>query len=657
MDEVTELQPVGAAQSARPTTHPLDPLTPEEIRAVVAGVRADPGFASGIQFETIELMEPPKAEVRAWRPGLPFARRARSSVFRAPAGTLWRLVVALPDGAVLSRREVPGARPMIQLEQFLAIEGIVRAHPGFIAACARRGITDMEKVCVDPWSAGSLGRADEEGLHLAHTFCWLRLRENENFYAHPIEGLNAVVDLFRGEVLRVDDYGVQPIPMAEFNYESQFRTTFRAGLKPLDVMQPEGASFTLAGHQLRWDQWSLVVGFNAREGLTLHDIRYDGRPVVYRASLAEMVVPYGTPERGHARKNVFDIGEYGLGKLANSLKLGCDCLGHIAYLDAHLNTMTGEVMTIANAICIHEEDAGILWKHWDFRTDRAEVRRGRRLVVSCICTVGNYEYANYWYFRQDGMIEFEMKATGIINTAACPPGQPSKYGAEVAPGVEGHIHQHAFCARLDMAIDGDSNSIVECNTYAEPAGPENPYGNAFYVAETLLETEQAAARRANQETMRYWKVINRERTNHVGRPVGYRLEPSQVLTPFVRADSPAGRRSTFMQNHLWVTAFDPEERYPAGEYMNHSDGSGGLSDFIGKDRPIADADIVLWHVFGLHHLPRTEDFPVQPCITTGFRLMPSGFFDQNPGIDLPPATNAASRRAGESCCHAGHSEG
>lgn len=655
MDEQSDVMPLSAAQSAvPPPTHPLEPLTPAEFLAAVAGIRADARYGAGIMFETIELYEPDKASVRAWTPGRPVPRRARANVFRLPDGRLWRLVVELPAGTVVSAREVPGARPMIQLEQFLAIEGIVRAHPDFQAACARRGITDMSKVCVDPWSAGSIGRADEAGLHLAHTFCWLRLREDENFYAHPIEGINAVVDLLRGEVVRVDDYGAVPVPMAEYNYAAQFRDGFRAPLKPLDVVQREGASFTLAGHCLTWDKWSLVVGFNAREALTLHDIRYDGRPVVYRASLAEMVVPYGTPDRGHPRKNVFDIGEYGLGKLANSLRLGCDCLGNIAYLDAHLNTMTGEVMTIEKAICIHEEDAGILWKHWDFRTDRAEVRRGRRLVVSCICTVGNYEYANYWYFRQDGAIEFEMKATGIINTAACPPGAPSKYGAEVAPGIEGHIHQHAFCARLDMAVDGDANSFVECNTHAETPGPANPYGNAFYVAETLLETERAAARRANQETMRYWKVVNRAHTNHVGRPVGYRLEPGQVLTPYFAPDSPSGHRSSFVQNHIWVTAFDPEERYPGGEYMNHSDGRGGLPDFVAQDRPIVDADIVLWHVFGLHHLPRTEDFPVQPCISTGFKLMPSGFFDQNPGIDLPPETNVASVLAGDTCCHAGH---
>ena len=375
--------------------HPLTPLDAAEIQHVVAIIRADAAFGPDYLFEVIELKEPSPAALAAYRAGQPCPREARANIFLADAPGVWRLSLSLADNLVTAKSFHPDARPMIQLEQFIQIEDIVRAHPDFIAACAKRGVTDMSKVCVDPWSAGNFGVKGEEGGYLSHTFCWLRLYENENFYAHPIEGINAVVDIKAGKVIRVDDYGVLPIPMAEFNYEAQFREDFRAPLKPLDIIQPEGASFVLKDREISWDKWRCVIGFNAREGLTLHDIAYDGRPIVARASIAEMVVPYGVPEGGHFRKNVFDIGEYGLGKLTNSLKLGCDCLGHIAYLDAELNTMEGGIFKIEKAICIHEEDNGILWKHWDFRTERTEVRRGRKLVISSICTVGNYEYAFY----------------------------------------------------------------------------------------------------------------------------------------------------------------------------------------------------------------------------------------------------------------------
>jgi primary-amine oxidase len=633
-----ERTPGGASE----VQHPLQSLTPDEIRQAAQIVRDDPPYGRSTRFETIELFEPEKSVVKAFQPGAPISRRARVNVFSTETIGVTRLVVSLDESRIVSLTEIPTARPMIQLEQFLAIEGLVRQHPEFIAGCAKRGITDMSTVCVDPWSAGNFDVPGEEGRHLCHVFSWQRLFENENFYAHPIEGLNAVIDLKTGEIIRVDDYGVVPVPQQQANYEHQFIKTPRAALKPINVVQPEGVNFSIEGGKLTWDKWSLVVGFNAREALTLHNISYDGRNVLNRASLVEMVVPYGTPDNGHFRKHVFDIGEYGIGKLANSLKLGCDCLGAIEYLDVHLNTMDGDVMTIEKAICIHEEDSGLLWKHWDFRTDRAEVRRALKLVVSTICTVGNYEYALYWYFHIDGAIEFEMKATGIINTAACIPGAPGKYATEVLPGVVGHIHQHLFCARLDMEIDGEKNTFVECNTYAEPAGPNNPYGNAFFQHETVLRKESEAARRANAESQRYWKVINPNKTNYVGSPVGYKLDATNCITPFVGPDSPSGKRAGFVRNHVWVTAFDAEERYPAGEYMNHSDGAGGIADFIAKDRPIENADIVLWHVFGLHHPVRIEDFPVQPTISTGFKLMPTGFFNGNPCIDLPPEVNTAS---------------
>jgi primary-amine oxidase len=653
MDDISRFaaEPTLASASAPAYAAALEPLTAAEIRSVAAIVKADPAFGEAILFETIELMDPPKSSILSGLPATSIPRQARANVFRVEEEGVWKLTVSLEEGRVLTSQRFPSARPMIQLEQFLAIEAYVKADPRFIAACAARGITDMGKVCVDPWSAGNFGNPDEEGRLLSHTFIWLRLYDDEAFYAHPVEGLNAVVDIKTGEVIRIDDRPGPAIPMREVNYDSKFLTDTLPPLKPLNVIQPEGVSFVLDGHHITWDRWAFTIGFNARESITLHDIRFDGRPLVNRASLVEMVVPYGSPDNGHYRKNVFDIGEYGLGKLANSLKLGCDCLGAIRYLDAHLNTMSGEVLTIENAICIHEEDNGILWKHWDFRTDRAQVRRGLKLVVSCICTVGNYEYAQYWYFDQNGEIEFEMKATGIINTVGCEPGQPSKYEREVSPGVAGQFHQHIFCARLDMAVDGEENTVLECNTQTEVEA-HNPWGNAFFETETAFKTESEACRRVNLASARYWKVANTNKTNLVGKPVAYKLMPTSCINSFLVPTGPSGIRSSFAENHLWVTAYEPEERYPAGEFMNHSDGSGGIKDFVAQDRPIENASLVLWHVFGLHHSVRPEDFPVQPCITTGFKLMPTGFFNGNPAIGVAETVNAESRDAGapSSCC-------
>ena len=260
-------------------------------------------------------------------------------------------------------------------------------------------------------------------------------------------------------------------------------------------------------------------------------------------------------------------------------------------------------------------------------------------MISSISTIGNYEYASYWYLHQDGRIEYEMKATGIINTAGCHPGHPGKYGTEVAPGIVGHIHQHIFCARLDMEVDGPNNTVVECDTIAPPPGPENPYGNAFYVEERPLPAELAAQRDSDFARMRYWKIINPEKRNWVGTPTAYKLEADSAVQPFTAPDSPSGRRGRFVQHQIWVTPFHPEERFPAGEFVNQSSGDDGLPAWTAHDRNVENTDIVLWHSFGLHHLPRPEDHPVQPCVVCGFKLLPSGFFDQNPVIDLPRTVN------------------
>ena len=625
-------------------THPLEPLTPEEIKAAAALVRADMGEGEGqLRFEMIELLEPPKEQVRSFQAGTPIHRAARVNVFRTGRVGVWCYKVSLNDDKILQKQELPTACPMIQLEEFLDIENAVKEHPDFIAAMERRGITNMDLVCVDPWSAGSFGGPEEEGRHISHTFVWIRNSPADHQYAHPVEGVNAVVDVKTLEVLRVDDYGIVPVPEAPGNYAEEFQETTRDDLKPIDVVQPDGVSFDMQGRRIDWHDWSMVIGFNAREGLTLHDISFAGRPICYRASIAEMAVPYGSPHPAHARKNVFDIGEYGIGKLANSLKLGCDCLGAIHYLDCWMSDINGDPMLIENGICIHEEDHGILWKHFDFRLDTTEVRRARRLVISSISTVGNYEYGSYWYFYLDGEIEFEMKATGIINTIGCEPGKGSKYGTEVSPGVVGQIHQHVFCARLDLSIDGDRNSVIECDTMAEPAGPANPYGNAFFLQETRIETE--GGRKRNPDAQRFWNFASSERTNGMGRPTAYKLEPSHSTAVFHDPNGPSGKRMGFIYNHLWVTPFDENERFPAGDFVNGSAGGEGLPTFVRQGRSVADTDVVAWHVFGLHHLPRLEDYPVQPVVRTGFKMMPVGFFDRNPNLDMPADRNKASCKA------------
>lgn len=413
----------------------------------------------------------------------------------------------------------------------------------------------------------------------------------------------------------------------------------REDVKPIEITQPEGVSFTVEGHEIRWQKWRMRIGFTAREGLVLHTVAYqDGeelRPLIYRASFSEMVVPYGDVSPTHAWKNAFDIGEYGLGALANSLDLGCDCLGEITYFDALLCDAAGNPQAIKNAICLHEEDASLLWKHVDWRTNETEVRRSRRLVLSFVATVGNYEYGYYWYFQQDGAIEVEVKLTGILSTGALAVGESSPHATVIAPGLSAPYHQHFFNVRMDMMVDGPRNSVVEVDSEPVPVGSENPLGNAFITRETLLGSEAGNARLLDQSRARYWKIVNPGVTNRLGQPVAYKLEPGNNSMAMAQPGSSVVARSGFITRHLWVTKYDPSQRFAAGEYPNQHAGGDGLPAWIKSDRPTEDTDVVVWYSMGHHHIPRPEDWPVMPVGRIGFMLKPAGFFERNPALDVP----------------------
>jgi primary-amine oxidase len=384
----------------------------------------------------------------------------------------------------------------------------------------------------------------------------------------------------------------------------------------------------------------------------LHHLKYrDGdedRSILNRASLVEMVVPYGDPSPVQYRKNAFYAGEYNIGALANSLKLGCDCLGAIHYFDGVVCDSRGNPLTIENAVCMHEEDDSIMWKHYDFRRDQAEVRRSRKLIVSFIATVANYEYGFYWHLYLDGTIEFLIKATGILSTAGQDPARKSRHGQTLnLDGLYAPIHQHIFNVRLDFDLDGGPNAVYEVDTEI-PA--DNPTGSAFYTVDRLLQTERDAARLADPSRYRFWKVVNRARLNAVEEAVAYRIIPTDAITLAAAPDSHVAQRAGFATRNLWVTPFSAEERYPAGEYPNQSTGpDDGLPAWTARDRNIVDEDLIVWYTFGMHHVVRLEDWPVMPRQHVGFMLQPFGFFDRNPTLDLPrPQTHLAP--PAHSCC-------
>jgi primary-amine oxidase len=619
--------------------HPLDPLTAAEIRQAAAIVRRDRGVGAGWRFASIDLREPAKGALETAR------REATVVCWDRADGQARRAVVSLADDTVSSWEDLPGQQPNMTVDEWHECDEMLRAHPELVQALARRGITDLSLVLTDMWAYGAaLVPERYRGLRIGWSDVWYRDSPDGNPYAHHVTGLHPVVDLNRMQLLEIeDDFSGGEQPSVRGEYAPGLLGRPLREVAPLEVSQPAGVGFTLEGRLLSWQNWQLRLGFNYREGLVLHQVGFsDGgrlRPVAYRMSFAEMFVPYRDASLDHYRRTAFDIGEWGLGFMTTSLELGCDCLGEIRYLDAVVHDSHGEPREIPHAICIHEEDSGVLWKHVDERTG-AQVRRQRRLVVSFHVTVANYEYLVYWRFYQDGAIECEVRATGIVVTSHAPGSVAN--GTIVDQGTYAPFHQHFIVARLDLDVDGPSNTVHAVSSRATGASADDPYGLGLEVVSTPLRTEAEGKQDYDWASQRAWKVVNPGAANGLGSPVGYKLVPSGAFPALLSPSSPAFQRAEVIGHTLWVTPYHPDERWPCGDFPNLSMHDAGLPAWTSADRSIENTDVVLWYVFGIHHITRPEDWPVMPTDAVSFWLKPFGFFDRNPALDVPPAPHCAS---------------
>ncbi|KAK2374306.1 primary amine oxidase [Trifolium repens] len=623
------------------THHPLDPLSAAEISVAVATVRAagaTPEVRDSMRFVEVVLVEPVKQVValadayffppfqpsllprtKGGGPLIPTklpTRKARLVVYnkRSNETSLW--IVELREvhaatrggphrGKVISSQVVPNVQPPMDAMEYAECEAVVKDFPPFREAMKRRGIEDMDLVMVDAWCVGYHSEADAPNRRLAKPLIFCRSESDcpmENGYARPVEGIYILVDMQNMVVLEFEDRKLIPLPPTDplRNYTSGETRggVDRSDVKPLQIIQPEGPSFRVNGHFIQWQKWNFRIGFTPREG------------------------------RMHL--------------MPEKMALGCDCFGYIKYFDAHFTNFTGGVETIENCVCLHEEDHGILWKHQDWRTGLAEVRRSRRLTVSFICTVANYEYGFFWHFYQDGKIEAEVKLTGILSLGAMQPGETRKYGTTIAPGLYAPVHQHFFVARMDMAVDcklGEAfNQVVEVDVKVEDPGKNNVHNNAFYAEERLLKSELEAMRDCNPLSARHWIVRNTRMVNRTGQLTGYRLVPGSNCLPLAGSEAKFLRRAAFLKHNLWVTPYVHNEMHPGGEFPNQNPRVGdGLATWVKQNRSLEEADIVLWYVFGVTHIPRLEDWPVMPVERIGFMLMPHGFFNCSPAVDVPPS--------------------
>ncbi len=618
---------------------PFAPLSGDELETALAILR-DAHDDDKLAFATAGLLEPPKASVKA---GVSEPRIVRFQGSDSTPDGGFEADVDLTAGTLksLTRISIDAQGSYNFLELFGAVY-LTKSNEEWLAAVKARGIAceteeELQLIQIDPWPAGGFAHESiPEGHRAVRCIAFVREDATDNGYARPIQGLISHVDMTAGEVTHIEDSGIVPLPPNPGRFDSAHQESTREGLKEIAITQPDGPSFEVDGYRVRWQGWQFDVSVHPVQGLVLHQLSLVGRPIIYRAALSDMIVPYGDSDPMHSWKHVLDASEYNLGVFINSLKLGCDCLGEIHYFDIHQVNWEGKVRKIENAICMHEEDYGIQWKHHDAQSQTTEVRRSRRLVISSVFTVGNYDYGFYWYLYLDGTIQMEVKLTGIVGVSAV---TEQTYNPSQAPliaeGLASPVHQHSFCFRLDWELDGGENSLYESQIELVPIDENNPEGTQFRAVSTHLTTEAAAKRNIAPEQSRVWKVTNPDSKNGLGVPVAYKLLPAASSTLYASDGSTVAKRGAFGKHHLWATPFKEGENGASGPHTVMHDGEGGLPDMTSGNRDISKCDLVMWHSVTVTHVPRPEDWPVMPVEYTGFHLIPVGFFDRNPTMDLP----------------------
>ncbi len=625
--------------------HPLDPLDASEIESAVKILRAMPNFPKEVLFSTVQLNEPPKAEAWNYKAGTTFRREAFAIVMDRTRNKTFESLIDLRGKKIISWKEIADVQPLIFDREYEDLRRIVKADARWQAAMKKRGITEFDKVEVDGWAVGQVDPKFTGRLMRGLSYF---KGDGDNYYGRPIEGVVAIVDITRGAVVDLTDTGVVPVTEKGQDFSEKAIGKLREKPKPLVITQPDGAGYTLRGNEVVWQKWHFRYTMHPREGIVLHTVAYDDdgklRPILYRAALSEMVVPYGDPDANWRWRAAFDVGEYNIGRNSYPLEKNLDAPENAQLLDAVFADDEGEVSERKGILAIYERDGGIGWKHYNFLTEKNETRRARELVLSAVATIGNYDYAINYIFKQDGSMEVDLALTGIMLAKGVKEKRADENNSMMKMDSSGHLvaehvvaphHQHFFNFRLDFDVDGTNNSVTEMNSSAMAAGVDNPYLNGFVMRETMFKTEREAQRSMDLPAARVWSVMNPSVKNSLGQNTSFILVPGANSLPYVAPDSPVRKRAQFINNHFWATRYNGDEIYAAGVYPNQSKGGGGLPQYLANNESLENQDVVVWYTLGVTHIPRPEEWSVMPTTHVGFKLLPGAFFNRNPALDVP----------------------
>ena len=628
-----------------PISHPLDPLTETEINTAVAVVKKENKLSERVAFPNVSLREPNKSKVLAFKKGDPITREAFVVVLEPSQSKSYEAIVDLKKASLLSWKQVTDGQPALLDDEYDLLETLAKADPRWQTAMKKRGITDFENAIVDGWAMGLMNEQEKaSGKRLMRGITYYKGKKRMNYYGSPVEGLMTTVDLNNKTVTEVIDGEIVPVAKANFDYDQASLKPLQAAAKLLQIKQPQGVTFKLNKNEVTWQNWKFRYLMHPREGLTLYQVSYldkgKERPILYRAGLSEMVVPYADTSPSWVVRSAFDVGEYRFGWLSTTLAKGKDVPENAVLLDALFADDAGKPSVSKDLIAIYEKDAGILWRHYDSNTETYEGHRSRELVLTTVAAIGNYDYGINWVFHEDGTLEVQTDLTGIMlvkGTEAVTESHDHDHdqlGHLVAPNVLAINHQHFVNFRLDFDVDGTPNRVTEMKVAALPQSESNPQGNAFKMEEIPLNTESKAVRDMNMAESRSWMIENASQKNSLGSAIAYMLMPGSNSVFYPLQDSNVSRRGQFATHHFWATQYKPNELYAGGDYPNQGLTDQGLPQWVADDESLEGKDLVVWYTMGVTHIPRPEEWPIMTVHRASFKIMSRGFFTQNPVLNV-----------------------
>ncbi|KAF9616704.1 hypothetical protein IFM89_031721 [Coptis chinensis] len=636
-------------------THPLDPLTIQEIYKTRSILSSYPPFKSSpFTVHTLVLEEPEKPLVVKWKKGDPLLPR-QVSVIAIINGKSHVLIVDLGSGQVI--RDVVSSLngyPVMTIEDMNSATRAPLADANFNRTIIARGIKLSDLACL-PISTGWFGKK-EENRRLIKVQCY-SLQGTANFYMRPIEGLTVLLDMDTKKVVEISDQGRNiPIPKAE-NTDYRYSKVLNKVklINPISIEQPKGPSFVVEdGHLVKWANWEFHLKPDPRAGVIVSRAMVRDpdtgnlRNVMYKGMTSELFVPYMDPTDAWYFKTYMDAGEYGFGLQAMPLDPLNDCPRNAHYMDGVFAAADGVPFVRSNMICVFESYAGdIGWRHAESPITGMEIREVRpkvTLVVRMAASVANYDYIVDWEFQTDGLIRIKVGLSGILmvkgtsyeNMNQVPNGQ-NLYGTLLSENVVGVIHDHYVTFYLDMDVDGSNNSFVKVNLVREETSPgESPRRSYLKANRHVAKTEKDAQIKFKLYDPSEFHVINPSKLTRVGNPVGYKIVAAGTAASILDPQDPPQMRGAFTNNQVWVTPYNRSEQWAGGLFVYQSHGEDTLAVWSEKNRPIENKDIVLWYTLGFHHVPCQEDFPIMPTVSSSFDLKPVNFFESNPILRTPP---------------------